>query len=601
MANEVSLINGVTKKEWLGIFVYTFSNGVKIEVDPHETNPDLDNITHFDIDKHENRQYFFGEVGDKKGQTNGIDYIEELTRLGYYRDNSNIEGNVNVDTSGLATETTLTAINNKIDTLISNTNDVATETTLEAIRGLVNSLDSKDFATQATLLDVLTELQSIDNKDSATETTLSSILSKLNGVIDVNITGQPITTNANITNTSVPVNYSDSPNLDAFTRLRVSNLTTLIDLKQVGNDASLLYDTVRNGAATSVYNASDSSSTLSVTNNLDFVIRQTYQRFNYESGKSLLCFYTFSTMQVEANVIKRVGSFQTSTVSPFTANIDGVYLESDGVDLSLCIAKNGIIQQFTQQNWNADKLDGTGTSGINLDFARSQIFFTDYDWGVGRVRAGFFIDGSPIYCHYFNHSNNLSSSVFMTSSNQPVRFEIRSTGGSGSIEQISSHISKEGPKNTLGYKRSLTNAIDFQSNVAGLIYGVYALRLKASALNAKIEISKVSISAETGDDLVYRIILNPSYTNPPTFSDFPNSSIQTALGNGGGGAAGTIITGGTILESGVVKGNNLASIELDLPISLGVSINGVIDEIWLTIQPRTGGLDTTSTLTFIEN
>jgi hypothetical protein len=104
MANEVSLINGVTKKEWLGIFVYTFSNGVKIEVDPHDTDTNLDNITHFDIDKHENRQYFFGEVGDKKGQTNGVDYIEELARLGYYRDNSNIEGVVAFDKTGLATD-----------------------------------------------------------------------------------------------------------------------------------------------------------------------------------------------------------------------------------------------------------------------------------------------------------------------------------------------------------------------------------------------------------------------------------------------------------------------------------------------------------------
>ena len=62
--------------------------------------------------------------------------------------------------------------------------------------------------------------------------------------------------------------------------------------------------------------------------------------------------------------------------------------------------------KIIQSNWNVDVFNGTGASGITLDFSKSQIFFIDYEWlGTGRVRCGFFIDGIPYYCHAIHNSN----------------------------------------------------------------------------------------------------------------------------------------------------------------------------------------------------
>jgi hypothetical protein len=48
-----------------------------------------------------------------------------------------------------------------------------------------------------------------------------------------------------------------------------------------------------------------------------------------------------------------------------------------------------------QTNWNIDKLDGTGISGITLDISKAQILWMDIEWlGLGTVRIGFVINGN---------------------------------------------------------------------------------------------------------------------------------------------------------------------------------------------------------------
>jgi len=82
-----------------------------------------------------------------------------------------------------------------------------------------------------------------------------------------------------------------------------------------------------------------------------------------------------------------------------------------------------------QASWSADKLDGTGQSGITIDTTKSQILAIDLEWlGVGVVRAGFVIDGAIIPAHVFRHAN-IGSGVYMTTANLPVRYEVTNTGG----------------------------------------------------------------------------------------------------------------------------------------------------------------------------
>ena len=82
-----------------------------------------------------------------------------------------------------------------------------------------------------------------------------------------------------------------------------------------------------------------------------------------------------------------------------------------------------------QDQWNMDKMNGTGPSQYNLDIANMQMAYIDYTWyGAGFIRFGFrAVNGEIIYCHKMPN-NNLKKSAYMRSGNLPARFECMNYG-----------------------------------------------------------------------------------------------------------------------------------------------------------------------------
>jgi hypothetical protein len=74
--------------------------------------------------------------------------------------------------------------------------------------------------------------------------------------------------------------------------------------------------------------------------------------------------------------------------------------------------------------WNIDKMDGTGASSYNLDLTKMQMFYIDYTWyGAGGVRFGFKNNrGEIIYCHRIPN-NNVNTEAYMRSGNLVARYE----------------------------------------------------------------------------------------------------------------------------------------------------------------------------------
>lgn len=82
--------------------------------------------------------------------------------------------------------------------------------------------------------------------------------------------------------------------------------------------------------------------------------------------------------------------------------------------------------KIPQSSWNLDKMDGTGTSGYNIDLTKMQMFYIDYTWyGAGAIRYGFrATDGTVTYCHRIVN-NNVNAEAYMRSGNLPARYETR--------------------------------------------------------------------------------------------------------------------------------------------------------------------------------
>jgi len=78
-----------------------------------------------------------------------------------------------------------------------------------------------------------------------------------------------------------------------------------------------------------------------------------------------------------------------------------------------------------QEDFNRDRVDGTGDSGYNFNFNKMQMTGVQYSW-YGAGFADFIIrglNGDFVYAHRFKN-NNVNDEAYMRSGNLPARYEI---------------------------------------------------------------------------------------------------------------------------------------------------------------------------------
>jgi hypothetical protein len=379
------------------------------------------------------------------------------------------------------------------------------------------------------------------------------------------------------------VKYSDSPNLDAFGRLRTAAVQNLLDIKHVYDKNPLQVNEVTAGTATSVFSQEYARVRMSTSANNDLVIRQTKTHPIYQPGKSQLFEGSFSNFQLETNVIKRVGCFTSTSASTYNSVFDGFFLESNGVSntISFQIWRSGTtIFTAATTSWVTNEFDPA-----NLVWSNTQLITVDYQWlGVGRMRFGIALSGQTIYFTDHNCSNN-ESLVYMSSPNQPIRYEIRQVGaGSGSFDMICSQVSTEGALNglysTVGVIHSSTSTLA----TSGTKYPYIGYRLKQSYKSVTSQYSSLSILNTSNDNYLVTIEYNPTLSATPTWTDIPNSPFQYSLGTG----ATTVTSPGHIMSSliGEAGTSALTTIKVDdNQIRVGSNINGTLDEMWVCITP----------------
>jgi hypothetical protein len=339
--------------------------------------------------------------------------------------------------------------------------------------------------------------------------------------------------------------YSDSVNLDAFGRLRVSEITSLLELKYFSDKLPEQVDEVLGGSATSTFGGNNAAIEMTVSNTGDYVIRQSLQRALYQPGKSQICEFSFSDFELDTNVIKRVGYFSSTTAATYDSQFDGFFLESNGINnqVSFQIWRTGnLILSSTTSDWDSSQINPA-----TIDWSKTQLAIMDFQWlGVGRVRFGLSLSGQTYIFKTQNGTNNLED-VYMTSPNQPIRYEIRSSGGTATFHQICSQISSEGSSNNIGRKASAvaTYTATTQFNTSGTKYPYIGLRPGLNFDEVQIEIDQINIINTSNDRYLVTIEINPTLSSTPTFISGNTLDYEYAIGNG----TPTVTTSGYILSS----------------------------------------------------
>lgn len=387
------------------------------------------------------------------------------------------------------------------------------------------------------------------------------------------------------------IRISDSFSMDPFCRLRSSTPQTLFSSKMIHDNLPLYWDDVEfsGSGTTSVFSSAKASDTMSVASStVGIRIRQTFQRFNYQTGKGQWVIMTgvLRASGGGSGIVSRFGVYDGG---------DGIFFEDKNdvtsVAIRSSVSGSPVDTVIPQTEWNLDAMDGNGPSGFTLDITKQQIFVTDFEWlGSGRVRVGFMIDGIIQYVHQFLHANVIDT-VYMSTPNLPLRYEIINdgTGQASSMTHQSSSVISEGGEDDVGILRyASTSGVPVAAATAGVIYAVVGIRLRSDRIDMAIDPVSVSMVNAAIPDFEWLLILNPTIddnggADPFTYTELTDSAVEAATG-----VTANTVTGGITCSGGQVKGSASTGM-IDAPLNttnrIGASILGVRDEIVLCVRP----------------
>ncbi len=367
------------------------------------------------------------------------------------------------------------------------------------------------------------------------------------------------------------VTITDSANLDAFSRLRVSNPLVLHNSQFTYDLVPVIYEPITNGTgATVTFDSTNRCAllTFASTPTGGKAYMQSFEYLPYQPGRSQLIFITFNMLGGVANTLKFAG---------YSDGTNGIEFQLNGTTKQFVIYSGSSAgnETVTQSSWNIDPLDGTGASGITLDVTKTQILIIDIQaLYVGRVRVGFDMGGQVVYAHEFLHAN-IFIYPYAQTVNLPVRCGMTCTGTvSTTMNFICSAVISEGGSediNVYGYT--------FQQDSGPVSIGTggtHMLSLRPrTTFNSITNRSRVAfIDVEiynAGNQAVqWQLCIGQVITGTTTYNDVNTNYSSTeynVLGTLSGSPA-IVIDGGYVASGGSVKTVTNTAIISRYPITL---------------------------------
>ena len=367
------------------------------------------------------------------------------------------------------------------------------------------------------------------------------------------------------------IGFSDTPNFDAFSRLRISNPLTLFNAQLTYDLVPLLYEQITNGSGASI--AHDVTNrhadiTFSSTPTGGKAYMQSFEYLPYQPGKSQLIFITFNFVEEVSDVLKFAG---------YSDGINGIEYQLDGLQKQFVLyssTSNGNITKL-QSEWNLDKLDGTGPSGVTLATDKVQILIIDLQaLYAGRVRIGFDIDGVIVYAHEFVHAN-IVSAPYLAYASLPVRCGMTCTATvTTSMYFLCSAVISEGGTDDVNQFGYTFQQMSGSVNVLTSDTHILTLRPKLlfNGLTNRSRVSFIDVEVYNGGNqpVEWHLVVGQALTGATTFNDVSASYSSTEYNTAGtlSGAYAVKIDGGWVPASGSVKSVTNTAINSRYPITL---------------------------------
>jgi hypothetical protein len=366
------------------------------------------------------------------------------------------------------------------------------------------------------------------------------------------------------------------PNFSDSNRLKVAPFQTVFfNTFQYGKETDV-WDERVTGVGTATHNANSSNVVMEVGSTAGSkIVRQTKQVMRYIPGRPATLAFAIRLEAPQVGIRRRFGLFDDN---------DGAYFEDDGGTYSYVIRSSatGITTEtrVTRENWNGEKFDGNGYTGVTADATKQQMISINYEWyGAGGITFNWLMKNETIVSHEFENSN-VNDLVWCRSPFLPIRCEIENvTGVAGThyLYQGSNSLIQEGEPEKLGTLLSVSDAITGKTMpLANTFYPIISLRLKASALQAVMLLRSLQAVTNDNTNVYWRLYQNSTLTGASwTDHPDPNSFMQYDT-------TATALTGGQALLSGftISGGASLVDVDDKAALQLGRSGIGTISDIY---------------------
>jgi len=409
--------------------------------------------------------------------------------------------------------------------------------------------------------------------------------------------------------------------VDDLGRIITSELLPVFDSTLSYSEEPRYWDTVTTGVGTTSYNMEGHNLTMSVVGGgiASRIIRQTYFAFPFAAGTDLVYIMGAqlnSNALTDTGFISQVGAYDTladKTVDTFPTGTGAFYRYSeDGYSVVLRTTLSGVQTDFEikQNDWNFDRMDGTGPSGYVLDPSTVETYAVHMSIpGQTEIIMGIISLGGFQTAHIFSLTGQNATVTSLSSSSLPARYEIITDGTNVedvTMIQASTSVKSVGQldtRNNVFVARRTVN-----ESITNTIEPLLSLRKKVEDLRPYINMidkSVIAISGSNMEILIIRFIAVPEGSSPLggpiAFTDVNTANSATEQDQGGNtldltGTFPFIILESTFLANNQDAGNFLANSN----IRIGADVAGNRDLLVLAAQTINATENLRGSITFQE-
>jgi len=286
----------------------------------------------------------------------------------------------------------------------------------------------------------------------------------------------------------------------------------------------------------------------------DEVVRQTRRVQRYIPGRQSEVAMTVRFGTPTTGIRRRFGIFDA---------LNGAYFEDGGDGTYYCATRRNtaggpVDTRVAREDWNVDKLDGTGPSGIVADPTATQHMIIEYEWyGAGMVEFKFIINNNAYPVHQIQ-TGNVQPYSWASTAALPVRIELTNvagTPGTHTFYQGSHSFATEGHTELLGRQQSVASPLTGYNlgNTANVFKPVVAIRLKADRLNAVVLPDEFDGATLDNTSVFVRAIRGAAVTGGTWVSYGDDSPVEYNL-------TATGFTNGDVLTTTFINSGNMGQV-----------------------------------------